>query len=98
MVITVGTSISATAPFGPFCVDDVEFLRVQARGTGFSGQIDISQGESPTAKGLTKSSGALSSYTGSTEYYDLRPSSFVWIDVTVSAGQINELLLAWGKG
>jgi len=44
---------------------------------------------------VTKQSGALTGYTAATEYYDLRPSAYVKVDITLSAGVIDEVLLAW---
>lgn len=89
-------AITASWTSGVQSVGDQAFLRVQVRGTGFSGSVSIKQGESPTALMETKNSGALVGYSASTEYYDLRPSSLVLIDITLSAGQIDEVLLAWG--
>lgn len=77
-------------------VGDVANLRVQIRATGFDGSISILQGESQTALMETKNSGALSAYTGSTEYYDLRASGLIEVVITLSAGTVNEVLLAWG--
>lgn len=96
MVITLGTAIAASWDSGIQSVGDPSFLRVQVRGTGFSGSVDIYQGESPTATMVTKTSGALVGYTAASEYYDLRPSSLIRVVVTLSAGTINEVLLAWG--
>lgn len=96
MVVTLGTGIVATWSSGVQSVGDVSALRLQVRGTGFSGSISVLQGESPTALTETKNSGALTTVTGSGEYYDLRPSSLVKIDITLSAGTVNEVLLAWG--
>jgi len=97
MVIKLNpTDITANWSSGVQSVGDVAYLRVQIRGTGFEGSISILQGESPTSFMETKNSGALVAYTGATEYYDLRPSSLVQIDITRAAGTINEVLLAWG--
>lgn len=89
--------ITASWSSGPQCVGDVQQLRFQARGTGFSGSISVKQGESATALMETKASGALAAYSAATEYYDLRPSTFVQVDITLSAGQMDEVLLAWGQ-
>ncbi|HQN09946.1 MAG TPA: hypothetical protein PK569_20455 [Thermoanaerobaculia bacterium] len=97
MVIKLNpTDITANWSSGVQGTGDVAALRVQIRGTGFTGSVSIKQGESATALTETKASGALAGYTGSTEYYDLRPSSIVQVDVTRAAGTINEVLLAWG--
>lgn len=95
MIVKLGTNLVASYDSGPQCVAQVEALRVQARMTGFSGQLDIYQGESPTALMLTKSSGALVGETSADEYYDLRPSEWVRVLVTLSAGTVNELLLSY---
>ena len=97
MVIKLNpVDITANWSSGVQGTGDVAALRVQVRGTGFEGSISVKQGESPAALMETKASGALTGYTGSTEYYDLRPSSLVQVDITRTAGTINEVLLAWG--
>ena len=96
MVIKLNTAdITANWSSGVQSVGDISALRVQIRGTGFEGGISVKQGESPTALMETKSA-ALVGYTAATEYYDLRPSSLVQVDITRTAGTINEVLLAWG--
>lgn len=97
MVLKLNTAaISANWSSGPVSVGDVAFLRVQVKGTGFSGSVSVKQGESAGGVTETFASGALTGYTGTSEYYDLRPSEFVQIDVTRSAGTVDEVLVAWG--
>lgn len=97
MVVKLNSAaITANWSSGVQSVGDPAFLRVQVRGTGFEGSISIKQGESPTSFMETKASGALTGYTAATEYYDLRPSSLIQVDITRAAGQIDEVLLAWG--
>ena len=95
MVVTLGTDITGNWTSGVQSVGGTNALRVQVRGTGFDGSIDISQGASKAAMMVTKQSGALTGYTAATEYYDLRPSAYVKVDITLSAGVIDEVLLAW---
>src|SRR5512138_155848 len=99
MVVTLNKTAITGASWssGVQGVGDCAFLRVQVRGTAFTGSISVKQGESSTALMETKNSGALAAYTGSTEYYDLRPSTIVQIDITWAAGTINEVLLAMGN-
>lgn len=97
MIASLGTNLTASFDTGAQCVGPCEWLRIQARLTGFSGQLDIYQGESPTALSLTKSSGALTTVTGSDEYYDLRPSEWVRVVGTRSAGTVNELLVSYSE-
>lgn len=98
MMVRLNTAdITANWDSGVKSVGDVAFLRVQIRGTGFQGSVSILQGESSTAMTETKNSGALAAYTGSSVYYDLRPSELAQIVVTRAAGTINEVLLAWGQ-
>ena len=95
MIAKLGTDIAASWDSGPQCVGPCETLRVQARLAGFSGTLDIYQGESPTALMLTKTSGVLTTETDSDEYYDLRPSEWIRIVVTLSAGTVPEVLVSY---
>jgi hypothetical protein len=95
MIARLGTDLTAAFDTGAQCVGPCDALRVQARLTGYSGELTILQGESPTAMTPTKTSGALTATTGSAEYYDLRPSEWVQITGTLTAGTVNELLVAY---
>ena len=98
MIVKLGSGLTAAFDTGAQCVGPCDALRVQARLTGYSGEITIYQGESPTALMVTKTSGALTTTTGSSEYYDLRPSEWIRITGTLTAGAVNELLVAYTPG
>lgn len=95
MIVRLATNAATAVDTGAQCIGQVEAVRVQLRLTGYSGDITVYQGESPTALTATKTTAGLVGVTGSADYYELKPSEWIKVVTAPSAGTVNELLLAY---
>lgn len=95
MIVVLAKSTASAVDTGPQCIGQVESVRVQVRLTGYSGDITVYQGESPTALTATKTTAGLASVTGSADYYELKPSEWIKVVTAPTGGTVEELLLAY---
>ena len=94
--VTVWSDKTAASGTGSVYPTGQQSIGFQVCGTGFSGTVTVYQGSRSEALTATKTL-TKTTYTGCSEYYDLRRSNFVRIDFTLSAGTLDLVELEIGK-